>query len=236
MAVGVSEYSRALARLFERVGNRVAPGLETTEKLLAALGDPHRAYPSLHIAGTNGKGSTVATLDALLRPGGRRVGRYTSPHLIDFRERVAVNGVAISEDEVVALLARIEPLAIELERDLLRDHDRVGVRALRRGEGRRRCDRDRARRQARQHERARPARRGGDEHRPRPHRIPRRHPRGNRRRERRDLQVRTARRSSASSAPTSLGGSRTARRSEAPLRSRWCGPTGAAGPSHSLAG
>ena len=104
-------YRETLERLFERTGSRIAPGLERTERLLEALGDPHRKFPSFHVAGTNGKGSTVATLDALLRHGGRRVGRYTSPHLVDFRERIAIDGELISETALLALLRRIEPIA-----------------------------------------------------------------------------------------------------------------------------
>jgi dihydrofolate synthase/folylpolyglutamate synthase len=103
-------YQETIERLFEKTG-RISPGLERTEQLLDALGDPHRKYPSFHIAGTNGKGSTVATLDALLRFGGRRVARYTSPHLVDFRERIVVDGVPISEARLLALLHRIEPVA-----------------------------------------------------------------------------------------------------------------------------
>ncbi|MCU0618529.1 MAG: bifunctional folylpolyglutamate synthase/dihydrofolate synthase [Gemmatimonadaceae bacterium] len=72
--------------------------------MLAAVGDPHRAVPVLHVAGTNGKGSTCATLDALLRAGGHRVGRYTSPHLVDFRERILVDGAAVAEDAVLGWL------------------------------------------------------------------------------------------------------------------------------------
>lgn len=104
-------YKETIERLFERSGTKILPGLERTEQLLDALGDPHRKYPSFHVAGTNGKGSTVATLDALLRFGGRRVARYTSPHLVDFRERIVVDGQPIPEETLLALLQRIEPLA-----------------------------------------------------------------------------------------------------------------------------
>ena len=113
MAVELT-YQQTIERLFEKTGSQVKPGLERTERLLEFLGDPHRRYPSFHVAGTNGKGSTVATLDALLRFGGRRVGRYTSPHLVDFRERMQVDGHAISEAELLTLLQRLEPLAEEI--------------------------------------------------------------------------------------------------------------------------
>lgn len=108
-------YKAVIERLFERTGSRVSPGLERTEKLLEALGDPHRKYPSFHVAGTNGKGSTVATIDALLRFGGRRVGRYTSPHLVDFRERIVVDGRPIPEQALLALLQRLEPIAESID-------------------------------------------------------------------------------------------------------------------------
>lgn len=104
-------YKAVIEQLFEKTGSKIFPGLERTETLLDALGDPHRKYPSFHVAGTNGKGSTVATLDALLRFGGRRVGRYTSPHLVDFRERIQVDGRPISETDLLELLQRIEPVA-----------------------------------------------------------------------------------------------------------------------------
>lgn len=108
---GELTYRATIERLFEKTGSRISPGLERTEQLLDSLGDPHRKFPSFHVAGTNGKGSTVATLDALLRFGGRRVGRYTSPHLVDFRERIVIDGVPISEEDLLALLGRLEPLA-----------------------------------------------------------------------------------------------------------------------------
>jgi dihydrofolate synthase / folylpolyglutamate synthase len=67
-----------------------------------------------HVAGTNGKGSTVATLDALLRGAGLTVGRYTSPHLVDFSERIVVNGVPMSHAEITAWLTQWEPMLTEL--------------------------------------------------------------------------------------------------------------------------
>jgi dihydrofolate synthase / folylpolyglutamate synthase len=67
-----------------------------------------------HVAGTNGKGSTVATLDAVLRHAGYRVGRYTSPHLVDFRERIVVNGEPMPPAEIVTWLDRQPPRSMEL--------------------------------------------------------------------------------------------------------------------------
>ncbi len=107
-------YHAALARLFDRTGGAWRLGLDRMGALLAALGDPHRAYPVLHVAGTNGKGSTVATLDALLRHAGLRVARYTSPHLVQFNERVVINGQPMSHHAIAAWLTTHEPRLTEL--------------------------------------------------------------------------------------------------------------------------
>jgi dihydrofolate synthase/folylpolyglutamate synthase len=82
--------------------------------LLTALGDPHLRYPVFHVAGTNGKGSTVATLDALLRHAGLRVGRYTSPHLVDFSERVVIDGRPMQPQAITHWLTMHEPLLTDL--------------------------------------------------------------------------------------------------------------------------
>jgi dihydrofolate synthase/folylpolyglutamate synthase len=104
--VALSDYRAALDFLFARTTGAFKFGLDRTRALLAQMGDPHLAIPTVHIAGTNGKGSAVATADALLGAKGLRVARYTSPHLVDFRERIVVGGVMISEREVVAFIDR----------------------------------------------------------------------------------------------------------------------------------
>jgi dihydrofolate synthase/folylpolyglutamate synthase len=104
-----SAYHDALRRLFSRTGGAWRLGLERVSELLALLGDPHRSYPVFHVAGTNGKGSTVATLDAMLRGSGLRVGRYTSPHLVDFAERVVVDGAPMPHEAITAWLNQWEP-------------------------------------------------------------------------------------------------------------------------------
>lgn len=81
--------------------------LERVALALQRLGDPHRTFPSLHIAGTNGKGSVAAMLHAMLGDGGYRVGLYTSPHLVDLTERIRVGAATIGRDQVVALAAEI---------------------------------------------------------------------------------------------------------------------------------
>ncbi len=81
--------------------------LERVRRAAAALGHPERTAPTLHVAGTNGKGSTCAMLAAMLTAGGRRVGLYTSPHLVSFRERITIAGTPIGEAAVVDGVQRI---------------------------------------------------------------------------------------------------------------------------------
>ncbi len=106
MGVGLTTYKDALDFLFARTTGQFKFGLERTAGLLKALGSPERSYPSIHIAGTNGKGSSVATMAALLAARGRRVATYTSPHLVDFRERMVVAGELIPADDVMEFVSR----------------------------------------------------------------------------------------------------------------------------------
>lgn len=93
--------------MFSRVGGAAyKPGLETSEKLDAHFGHPHRRFKSVHIGGTNGKGSTSHTLAAILQAQGYKVGLYTSPHLVDFRERIRVDGQMIPRQAVVDFVRR----------------------------------------------------------------------------------------------------------------------------------
>jgi len=82
-------------------------GLENTNRLLAACGHPERKTRFLHVAGTNGKGSTCAMLDSILRQAGYRTGLYTSPHLVNFRERIRVDGEMISREDLAAGISRL---------------------------------------------------------------------------------------------------------------------------------
>ncbi|HEX7979481.1 MAG TPA: folylpolyglutamate synthase/dihydrofolate synthase family protein [Gemmatimonadaceae bacterium] len=106
MVVALSDYRAALDYLYARTTGAFKFGLERTRALLAEMGDPHLAVSTVHIAGTNGKGSSVATAEAILRAKGLRVARYTSPHLVDFRERIVVAGTPIAEPEVVEFVDR----------------------------------------------------------------------------------------------------------------------------------
>ncbi len=88
--------------------------LARVHHLLALLGDPHRSFQSVHIAGTKGKGSTAAMTEAILRSAGYRTGLYTSPHLHTFRERIQVDGRLIAESDVVDWVERIQPLVSQV--------------------------------------------------------------------------------------------------------------------------
>ena len=92
----------SILKPFQRFG--VHLGLERIQRLLADLGNPHHRVPILHVAGTNGKGSVCAYLSAVLTEAGYRVGRYTSPHLVDWNERICLNEQPISPEALAELL------------------------------------------------------------------------------------------------------------------------------------
>jgi dihydrofolate synthase/folylpolyglutamate synthase len=89
-------------------------GLENTRMLLERAGTPQQHFLCVHVAGTNGKGSTAAFLAAILQEAGLRVGLYTSPHLQSFCERIRINGTALSEEEIATLTNRLRPLCTEI--------------------------------------------------------------------------------------------------------------------------
>lgn len=115
MDVALTTYRAAIDALFTRTTGVWKLGLERVNALLERLGNPHRTLTVLHVGGTNGKGSVVATAEAILRARGLRVGRYTSPHLIDFRERILVDRVPIGEEDVLDFLERWMPESDRLE-------------------------------------------------------------------------------------------------------------------------
>ncbi len=101
--------------VFEKTGaSAYKPGLQTTHLLDAHFGHPHTCYKTIHVAGTNGKGSCSHTLASILQADGYKVGLYTSPHLVDFRERIRINGEMIPEEYVVDFVEKertfFEPL------------------------------------------------------------------------------------------------------------------------------
>ena len=96
------EYLFNSTPVFEKIGAKAyKPGLQTTEALDEHFGHPHHQFKTIHVAGTNGKGSCSHTLAAILQAEGYKVGLYTSPHLVDFRERIRVNGECIPEEYVI---------------------------------------------------------------------------------------------------------------------------------------
>ncbi|MDE7437539.1 MAG: bifunctional folylpolyglutamate synthase/dihydrofolate synthase [Muribaculaceae bacterium] len=101
------EYLFAQLPMFSRVGAAAyKPGLERTEALDDLFGNPHRKFRSIHVAGTNGKGSTSHLLASVLQANGYKTALYTSPHLVDFRERIRINGQMIPKEKVIDFTER----------------------------------------------------------------------------------------------------------------------------------
>ena len=97
--------------MFSRIGAAaIRKDLTNTYSLCKELGNPHTKFKSVHIAGTNGKGSTSHMLAAILQKAGYKTGLYTSPHLHDFRERIRINGAMIPEESVIDFTERVQPL------------------------------------------------------------------------------------------------------------------------------
>lgn len=116
-------YPDAIAFWYGRINYEVRAAdpadlkLERMLALLARLGQPHRSVPTIHITGTKGKGSTAAMIAAALRAEGRRVGLFTSPHLLHVEERIQVDGRPISHGELASLMAEVAAAVNELEAD-----------------------------------------------------------------------------------------------------------------------
>lgn len=102
-------YVELLRELFPRLTGGIRWGLDRTLALLEAVGNPHESFRTVHVAGTNGKGSVAATLAAILRADGRLTGLYSSPHLCTFRERIQIDSVAIGEAEIMSAATRLWP-------------------------------------------------------------------------------------------------------------------------------
>ena len=107
-------YAEALLYLDELNTFGIRLGLVRMEELCARLGNPERCYATIHIAGTNGKGSVTQMMDAVFRASGIRAGRYLSPHLISYTERMSVDGHDISEERFAELLTRVRTAADEM--------------------------------------------------------------------------------------------------------------------------
>jgi dihydrofolate synthase / folylpolyglutamate synthase len=103
-------YPALVDHLFPRLTGGVRWGLDRTRRMLAAAGDPHQGYATLHVGGTNGKGSVAAIMASVLSAHGYRTGLYTSPHLVDFRERIQVDGRPIPESDLLAAARELWPV------------------------------------------------------------------------------------------------------------------------------
>ncbi|ROO61781.1 dihydrofolate synthase/folylpolyglutamate synthase [Micromonospora sp. Llam0] len=105
------EFARVEQELADRGFTRMVFDLDRIGQLLDLLGSPQRAYPSIHLTGTNGKTSTARMIDSLLRAFGLHTGRYTSPHLETVRERISLDGEPVSEERFAAVYREVAPLA-----------------------------------------------------------------------------------------------------------------------------
>ncbi|PKL80858.1 MAG: hypothetical protein CVV25_02775 [Ignavibacteriae bacterium HGW-Ignavibacteriae-4] len=104
-----------ITNLFSKHRMGIKPGLERTIALAEATGNPQNRYDSIHVAGTNGKGSTCSVASSILIELGLKVGLYTSPHIKDFNERIRVNGIAITDDELIEYAEKLLPIAEEMD-------------------------------------------------------------------------------------------------------------------------
>lgn len=108
-------YEEALEWIHGRLVMGMKPGLKRMEWMMKRLGHPERRFKSIHVAGTNGKGSTVTYLREMLEAAGQVVGTFTSPYITTFNERISVNGEPISNEEILRLANLVYPLVMELE-------------------------------------------------------------------------------------------------------------------------
>jgi dihydrofolate synthase/folylpolyglutamate synthase len=104
-------YSETIDYLFALQKHGIKLALSNSAALMELMGDPHRKFRSVHVAGTNGKGSTASFIAAMLQAAGYRVGLYTSPHLVSFTERIRINTELITEAKVVELAGRVRDVA-----------------------------------------------------------------------------------------------------------------------------
>lgn len=112
MALTIEE---AIEWIHSRLAFGSRPGLDRIEALLALVENPEKKVPTIHVAGTNGKGSTVSYLRALIQETGLTVGTFTSPYIESFNERIAIDGKAIPDDDLVILVEQIQPLIAQLD-------------------------------------------------------------------------------------------------------------------------
>ncbi|MCK5351324.1 bifunctional folylpolyglutamate synthase/dihydrofolate synthase, partial [bacterium] len=107
-------YELALSYLASLSESRIKPGLERIREALSALGSPHLKFPHVLVGGTNGKGSVVSFMGAVLSSAGYRAGLFTSPHLHRFEERIVVDSHAVTRDELPGLVQEVKDVGVEM--------------------------------------------------------------------------------------------------------------------------
>jgi dihydrofolate synthase/folylpolyglutamate synthase len=123
-------YAELVRDLFPRLTGGIRWGLERTQALLASVDNPHESYRTVHVGGTNGKGSVAATLASILTKTSSSVGLYSSPHLCSFRERVQVNQHAVTEDAIVHAAQRLWPAIEKLQPSFFEATTAIGLLAF----------------------------------------------------------------------------------------------------------
>lgn len=111
----IQTYEEALEWIHARLRLGIKPGLKRMEWMFERLNHPERRLKTIHVGGTNGKGSTVTYMRSILQAAGYKIGTFTSPYFEQFNERISVNGEAIADNELIELTNNIKPLALELE-------------------------------------------------------------------------------------------------------------------------
>jgi dihydrofolate synthase/folylpolyglutamate synthase len=109
------DFSLVLESLFKLQRFGIKLGLEHTFQLLDRIGNPHHNLILIHVAGTNGKGSTSAIITKILRESGKKVGLYTSPHLVRFNERIRVDGIPITDEEIIFFMKKAEQAILKIK-------------------------------------------------------------------------------------------------------------------------
>ena len=107
--------------LNSRIGLNFRSGLGRMQQAVALLGNPERSYPTIHVTGTNGKGSTIAFMRRLFAEHGRKTGSFTSPHMISIHDRICINGQPIASADFIRLGQQVQ----KMEQELLKSHDQL---------------------------------------------------------------------------------------------------------------
>ena len=107
MATNSEHYENTIEYLYSLQKHGIKLGLSNTRALMHILGEPHKTFRSIHIAGTNGKGSTASMIASILKESGFRTGLFTSPHLVSFTERIRINNSQITEAKVIEVAANV---------------------------------------------------------------------------------------------------------------------------------